>query len=185
MASMFLYVVLFQDEITYPGIVFYENPRLETLTAKETIIDHEEELGISISIPENSIGHEEIVEVVIQPSFSGAFAAPMSMEPVSPAYFIRARNDAKLEKDVTVRIQHYASIETEKDFKDLVFMRANSASSYWGPLFGSIYIFHEVDGKNVKFSLENGQFGEVKTNHFSAFMIWRRKKKKGKCIQSL
>lgn len=166
--------VLFRDEATYPGIVFHENPIQETLTFEEREINYEKEMGISIFIPENSVRVEETIGVVIQPSFSGTFAGPADLEPVSPAYLVKTEGEAQLQRDITVKIQHNASIETEEDCKDLFFLKASSSPSYRGPLFGPIYIFHEIDRSKVKFGLESRQFGEAKVKDLSWFMIWRK-----------
>lgn len=161
-------------------MTFSEIARSATITADERKIDFEEELGISIFIPENSIPDEcigdkdEGIELFILPAFSGPFAGHEDLEPVSPAYLIKTNKELKFKRDITVRIKHNACLVTEQDCKDLVFMRADSTPLHRGPLFGPIYVFHELNRSKVRFSLEDGPFGEVRINQFSLFMIWRK-----------
>lgn len=153
---------------------FFEAAKSANVTSQGGKLDFEEEIGISVSIPENAIGEEESVELFIQPVFSGPFAGREDMEPVSPAYLIKPSQGVEFKKDIAVRIQHNAVLDVEEDCEDLVFMRASSTPYYRGPLFGPLYVFHEVDPSRVTFSLTNGQFGEFKTDQFSLFQIWRR-----------
>lgn len=168
-----MHIVLFQDEDTVPGMTFSEIARSATITAEESKFDFKEELGMCLSIPENSISENESLELFVLPAFSGPFAGPEGLEPVSPAYLIKSDKEMQFTKDVTVQIQHNASLITEQDCEDLVCMRASSIPLHRGPLFGPLYIFHEVNRSKVKFSLDDGPFGELKTNQFSLFMIWR------------
>lgn len=171
-------IVLFQNGDTLPGMTFFESIRGATITAEEIKLDFEQEVGVSLSIPENSIGEEENVEIFILPAFSGPYAGHEDFEPVSPAYLIKPNREIKFNRDITVRIQHNAKLETEQDCEDLVVMRASSIPVYRGPLFSPLYVFHEVNRSRVKFSLDGGPFGEVTTNQFSMFMVWRKLRRK-------
>ena len=64
----------------YPGILFSEGTKRETITATETNIDLEE-VGISLSIPENSLSSTDTpVKLEVQPCFSGPFVVPEDVE---------------------------------------------------------------------------------------------------------
>lgn len=168
-----MHAVLFRDEDTVPGMMFSEIARSASITDEEAKFDFKEELGIYLSIAENSISEDENVELFVLPAFSGPFAGPEGLEPVSPAYLIKSDKEIRFKKDVTLQIQHNACVVTERDCEDLVFMRASSIPLQRGPLFGPLYVFHEVNRSKGMFSLDDKQFGEVKTDQFSLFMIWR------------
>ena len=171
--------MLFRDEATYPGIIFHETATREALTSEEKKLNYEKEMGISLHIPENAIGFNEATNIVIQPSFSGPFSGPAHLEPVSPAYLVKKEGEVQLQKEITVKIQHNANIETKEDCKDLFFLKADLHPSYRGPLFGPMYIFHVIDRNRVTFSLDNPHFGEAIVNDLSWFMIWRKSPKIG------
>jgi hypothetical protein len=172
-----VYVVLFQDEITVPGMIFSEIARSVTITAKEGSVDFIKELGISLFIPANTVSEDESVEFFILPAFSGPFAYPDGLEPVSPVYLIRTDKETKFKRDITVQIQHTADLLTDQDCEDLVFTRASSIPVQRGPLFDLLYVFTKVEKSNVKFDLQKGPFAELKTNHFSLFMVCRKLRK--------
>ena len=165
--------ILIKDD-TLPGMTFFKIARSATITAEEKKIDFTKELGICLSIPKNSVNNDEQVKVFVHPAFSGPFAGPKDLEPVSPAYLIKTDNETHFQKDITVQIQHSANLLTEQDCDDLVFTRASLIPLQRGPLFGPLYVFHEVNRSKVRFSFDDGPFGEVKTNQFSLFMIMRR-----------
>lgn len=158
-------------------MVFFENPKKVTLTAQEQTVNLEEELGISLHIPEGAIDAKKPVDLIVQPSFSGSYAGPENLEPVSPAYLIHANKEINFKSDITIRLQHSASIQTSEDCEGLVFLTATCAPLYRGPLYGPLYVFHEADKKKVKFCLEDGNFGEIQIDYFCWLMIWREKKK--------
>ena len=171
-------VVLFSAGDKYPGMVFFDEAKQEVITSEGRKLDYEEEMGVSLLVPEKCLKDDEQLDVVIQVSFSGTYAGPEELEPVSPAYLVRTTGEGvQLQKDLTLRIQHIACLEEEEDSKGLVVLKASSAPSYRGPIFGPIYVFHEMKGSEVKF---DGQFGEVRTRDFSWFMIWRKKKANGR-----
>lgn len=114
------------------------------------------------------------MKVFIRPAFSGPFAGPKDLEPVSPAYLLKTNKEARFQNDITVQIQHNAHLSMEQDCEDLVFTRASLIPLQRGPLFGPLYVFHEVDRNKVQFNFDDGPFGEVKTHQFSLFMIMRR-----------
>ena len=152
----------------YPGIVITKNQKvIEHLSAKK--IDLEDDIGISIDIPEDSLPPDESVDLVIQPCFSGAFEMPEDIEPASSAYLIETNKNVELKKSLLVRIQHCANLEKEEDCKDMMFLRANSDPEYRRSK--PIYIFKKVDGVEGKFTAGESQLGEIELTHFSCWII--------------
>ena len=116
----------------YPGILFSEGTKRETITTKETNIDLEE-VGISLSIPENSLSSTDPPpKLEVQPCFSGPFVVPEDVELVSPAYIVKPSRKVVFEKDVLVKIWHHANLETEEDCEDMVFLSASTSPHVQG-----------------------------------------------------
>ena len=160
-------------------MTFSQIARCVTVTVEEREFDFREELGISLSIPANAVGERESVKLFVLPAFSGPFATPDDIESVSPAYLIKADREIKFNRDITVEIQHCANLPTDSDCHDLVLMRANSVPLHRGPLFGPLYVFHEMKMNSVKF--DNKPFGELKVDQFSLdlLMIGRKHQRRG------
>ena len=146
---------------------------VEKVTSAGRVIDLDD-IGISVTVPEDSLPPDESVDLVIQPCFSGPFEIPEDMEPASPAYLIETNKKVELKKSLSVRIQHYADLQTEEDCKDMVFLQANSDPDYSGSK--PVYIFKEVEGVEIKF---RGQVGEIELTHFSWWRIGKRRKNRG------
>ena len=169
---------LFNEDPTYPGILFFENAIQESITDQEMFVDYKKQLGLTMWFPEGSVPAKAIANITIKLSFSGTFAGPIDYDPVSPAYLIKTKKAMKFQKPVHLKIQHNASIETEEDCEQLVIMRARTTPHHRGVLFGPLYIFYPIDKENSTFTLEDKQFGELRECHLDNwFMIWRRRKK--------
>lgn len=165
--------VLYRDEVAHPGVIFHECPILAILTSEEATIDYEKEMGISISVPDNAVPAEKAIDMTILPSFFGPFAGPEGMEPVSPAYLVDI-GVTQLQRVITVKIQHNASIATGQDCSDLFFLGSKLSPSNRGPLFGTLYIFQRLGGSEVSSDTESMQFGEASIKESSWLMIWRK-----------
>ena len=170
---MVYYVVithfLYADK-SYPGIVFTNNQKvIEHLSCSSNVIDLEDDIGISIVVPEDSLPPEESVDLVIQPCFSGSFEMPEDIKQASPAYLIETDKKVELKKSLLVRIQHHANLQTEEDCNRMVFLRANSDPEYRGSK--PVYIFKEVDGVEGKFTPGESQVGEIELTRFSWWRI--------------
>ena len=139
------------------------------------MIDFETEFGLSLSIPGNTVDDGETIDLIVRPAFSGPFAGPENMEPVSPAYLVKPSKEVSLKEDMVVRIQHSAASLPEGDSHDLEFLIASYSPQHRG-LFGPLYVFHKVIGKEEgRFDQDDkGYFGELQTNRFSWFMVWRK-----------
>ena len=113
----------------YPEVIFYNSPVTEHLTSSEVTIGGVEDMGISISVAQDSIHPEGPSDIVIRPCFSGPFELPENYEPASPSYLIH-HNMKDFQKDVTIRMHHYASLQNEEDCEDMAFLTASSTPEY-------------------------------------------------------
>ena len=136
-------------------------PIVENLTVEHTSISRLEDMGIEITVPENSL--KEPLELSIHPCFSGPFDLPHGYESASPAYLIKPNKNVEFLKDVTVRIQHYACLQSEEDCEDMVFLSASSIPRYRES--SPVYVFKEIQGKKGRFR-PGDQVGEISLRHF-------------------
>ena len=94
-------------------------PVIKQITSSLTIIDQLIDFGISVCVPENSLcSPEESVELSIHSCFSGPFELPDEYESASPAYLIR-RGKIDSQKPITIRMLHYASLQSEENCEDM------------------------------------------------------------------
>ena len=139
-------------------------------------VDHRDDMGLSIVIPEGSISPMESVELVIQPSFNEIFETPKGFEPASPAYLIETSKKIELKKPLLVKMQHYIRTKNENDCKSMVFLRASSVPEYRGP--DPVYVFKEEEGERVKGKFRS-QYGEIELINFSWWRIFSRRRIRG------
>ena len=161
----------------YPGLLFSEGVKKVAVTTEEKTIDLVEDVGISLKFPENSLpSTDPPLEVTIQPCFSGSYVLPDDIELASPAYVITPNREVTFQKDLVVKIQHYANLQTEEDCEDMVFLLASSTPEYRGSI--PIYKFKEM--KEAKKMFRPGQkqpLGEIQLNHFSIIGVGKIIKK--------
>ena len=157
-----------KEKAAYPGLLFSEGVKKESITSDEKTINLEE-VGASLTFPKNSLpSNEPPVEVAIQPCFSGSFIMPDDIESMSPAYVIKLNRKVKFKKDVLLKIQHNANLQTEKDCENMVFLSASSTPEYRGS--SPVYEFKEItDTKKLFISGQEKPYGEIQLNHFSIF----------------
>ena len=122
-----------------------------------------EEMGISIFVNQNTISLEkESSDISIRPCFTGPFELPENYELASPSYLIR--HDMKdFQKDVTIRMHHYASLQSEEDCEDMAFLTASSTPEYRES--HPVYTFKEIQGAKGIFK-PGDQVGEISLRHF-------------------
>ena len=125
---------------------------------------------MSISIPSGAVAKEVRIHIAV--SFAGAYVIPEDMEPVSPAYIIDTKN-AVFCKDVEVRLQHMAKLETSEECEDKVVMKASTTPTYIDGT-GPVYKFEELQGVNVKFDRGSRHFAVMKIRKFSILKVLRR-----------
>ena len=173
---MCFYLVFYEDE-KYPGVMFTKGHKFsEQITSARKEIHLEDDIGISIVTPENTVLPDESVDLVIQPclAFSGPFEMPGDIESASPVYLIKTNKKVEFKKPLLLKIQHYADLQTAEDCKDMVFLRANSDPVCRGS-GQPVYIFRKVEGDMGKFSKDGSQIGEIALTHFSWWGIGKRK----------
>lgn len=169
-----------------PGVLLCSVIR-ETLALHQTIlIDHEKEHGISASISKDSIRSaggveatqaEEPLELVIKSSLNGAFEFPEDIVAASPAYLIETSSRVATTEGaaITLRIQHYANLDTEEDCRNMIFLTAAARPVYREDKNSPMYEMKEVEGARGDFSRGERNFGEIKVSRLGCwFMIGRR-----------
>ena len=149
-------------------------PIVKHLTVEHTSkISRLEDMGIEITIPENSL-KEPLKLFSIHPCFSGPFVLPHEYESTSPAYLIKHSKKVDFLKDVTVKIQHYACLQSEEDCEDMVFLSASSIPQYRES--SPVYVFREIQGERGRFR-PGDQVGEISLRHFCILKIGKKRKR--------
>ncbi len=127
-------------------------------------------MGISLCAPQYSLSSKEAV-VHIRPCFSGPFELPDGYESASPAYLI-LHNKMHFQKDIIIRIHHYANLQSEEDCEDMAFLSASSTPEYRN--LHPVYTFKEIRGSKGVFKPGN-QIGEVALRHFCLVKAARKR----------
>ena len=174
MSYTFIHICCFYDcgfilpgvNLNYPGIVFYKAPVIRHKAAATT--DCFKSLGISLHVPKDTLN----AELNIYPCFSGPFKLPDEYESASPAYLI-LHNKVPFQKDITVRMHHYANLRSAEDCKDMTFLSASSTPEYMDSY--PVYTFKEIVGSKGIFK-PGDQVGEVSLRHFCLVKAAKRKR---------
>ena len=153
----------------FPGIAFF-NKFNACVTSNGAELSHVEEAGIAISVPEQALSASvEPLELSVCPCFTGPFKLPEEYESASPAYLIQPSRRVEFQKKVTLRIQHYARLQSEEDCEKMVFLSASSTSEC---VDGSspVYTFKEIQSAKGVFR-PGDQQGEIALRHFCIVKI--------------
>ena len=157
----------------FPGILFWDEPMKERITPQGATIQSPD-TGIFLSVPEQALSSEEKdVDILVHPCFSCVFELPVGYESTSPAYLIQPSRKVDFQKDITLQIQHYASLESEEDSEEMMFLSASSTPQYRDSK--PVYVFQEIQQSKEVFGM-NGQVGEIALRHFSLVKTGRRRK---------
>jgi hypothetical protein len=160
----------------YPGVIFFNPPATQHLTSSATTIGQLEDIGVSVSVPEKSLGSSrKASDFGIYPCFSGPFELPDEYESASPAYLLR-HDKVDFQKDLTIRMRHYACLEREEDCEDMVFLSASSTPENRESC--PVYTFKEIHGAKRMFKAGD-QVGEISLRHFCFTKIARKRHRKG------
>ena len=145
----------------------------ENLTPSEATIGQLHVTGVSIFVPSNSLNSEdEYSDLRIQPCFTGPFELPDDYKPASPAYLI-CHNRMHFQKDITIRMHHYANLQSEEDCEDMAFLSASSTPEYSESC--PVYNFKEI--QTAKGIFKPGvQVGEIALRHFCLVRAGKRKR---------
>lgn len=130
-------------------------------------INFEDETGMSLSIPENATDQKVGLSLAI--SLSQASEMPDNVDPVSPVYVLEIATEIKFRKEVEMKLQHTANLQTAEDCKDMVVLMSHDSSP--------ALKFEEMEGGSVEFH-RNGRFGMLKMKSLfsSSFKIGRKKR---------
>ena len=142
-----------------------------SITSSGANIGYLEEMGISISIPEGSVS--EPLDLVIHPCFTGPFKLPQEYRSASPAFLIHPSRRVDFQKDVTVKIHHHASLHSEEDCEDMVFLSASSTPEYRESC--PVYTFKKIRGAKTVFR-PGDQVGEIALRRFCLVKAGKRKR---------
>ena len=165
----------------FPEIVFYKTPiSIHITSSGRATIDRLQDMGISISVPEGSLSpSEEPLDLHISPCFCGPFRLPQEYESASPAYLIHHSKKTNFQKDIIIRIHHYASIGSKEDCEKMAFLSASSTPEYIESHRGEahpMFTFKKIrGGANAEFR-PGDQVGEISLRHFCILKTGKRKR---------
>lgn len=148
--------------------MFYGVPVIADLTPSETTIDQLEDIGIFVHIPESTV---ETSSIQIRPCFSGPFKLPDDYEPASPAYLIC--HSRKFKNDITISIQHYVNLQTQKDCENMAFLSACSTPQYTRESC-PVYTFNFMHDAREMFKPDS-LVGNISLQHFCLITAGKRK----------
>lgn len=154
-----------------PGVILSQPLKEATVTSRGKEIYLEDEIGASISIPRDSVVKD--AHVGISASFSGPYDMPDDVKSVSPAYLINTNEEVEFSKDVTVRMQHTASVGSPEDCEDLVLLEADSTP------VKNRYRFRVSTESTAASFLEKIHFGVMKVRKFFSKLFKIGKKGEG------
>ncbi len=159
-----------------PAVLVSEGVTKKKVTPLESCVDRLQDSGFSLAFPKDSFpSSDPPLEVSIQPCFSGPFQLPDNIELVSPAYVIKPNRKVNFIKDVTLKIRHYANLQTDEDCADMVFLTASSSPKFRESK--PVYVFKEMKAANVSFKPnEEEPVGEVALRHFFISSLGKRKR---------
>ena len=101
----------------YPGVVFSKFCAKQAVDCNGGTIVGE---GIELNVPENAIQPGDSVEIELQGCLGGPFKFPNGITPVSPVY--RIAPPFVFHREVTLKIEHFAVLESPDDCEDIVFI---------------------------------------------------------------
>ena len=111
------------------------------------------------------------MNISIHPCFSGPFELPDQYESASPAYLIHS-DKKEFQKNITIRMHHYISLQSEEDCEDMAFLSASPTPEYRGSR--PVYTFKEICRPKGIFRPGN-QVGEISLRHFCIVEIGMKK----------
>ena len=164
-------------ETKYPGIIFYGTPMSLTITSSGASFDCLQDMGISISVPKDALSSsEEPLTLSVHACFKGPFRVAKKYRSASPAYLISHSRNIHFQKDITIRMQHYAALSSQDDCEKMVFLSASSMPEYQDSK--PVYTFEEMHGAITKTTFTCGeQEGKACLRHFCLVKIAKKKSK--------
>lgn len=151
----------------FPGVVFAEPPQQFAVTSAGQDINLEEDAGISVKIPENSLAQSEAVEMTIATSFAGLFQLPDGVQAVSSVHFIKLSDKVEFKKAIKVWIQHNAVSAKGNSALRLMLLKTTSTP----PQDNSGYAFNVIKRVRVETCDDRPNWGVVKVRSFSGLAL--------------
>ena len=153
----------------FPGHILSQPSQQAKITSRGKNVDLESTSGLSLSVSKGAVAED--VTLSVATGFSGGPELPDDVESVSPAYLFKTVTTIEFSKDVSLKLQHAANLETAEGCKDMVVLQASI-----DPSQGSGQVYKQVEGTTIEFS-EEENFGVVKiTSLFSScYKIGKRK----------
>ena len=111
---------------THPGICFLCDPWKRSVTSEGGHISWLE-IGIEINIPTGAVSEGKTLELRVRPCLSGPFVLPARYQLASPMYLVSPEFD--FEKEVTLKIDHFAGLDSSSDCQRMTFISSSSTQS--------------------------------------------------------
>ena len=128
------------------------------------------EYDLCINVPEGSVTQK--TEMYIRPVLTGDFKLPPGCHQVSGIYQIECSE--KLEKDISLRMGHYAVVDSQEEYANFSFYSASAST-------GPPYVFEKVESDS--FVVDN-MYASITLHHFCFFSyFWFGEKKLRYCSQ--
>ena len=162
------------SDALYPGIVFSTLSASVRVTSAGATIDRLHDMGIAISVPEGAVSSGESFDLLIRPCLCGPFQLPRKFLSSSSAYLIRHGGKSTFQKDLLIKIHHYACLRSEEDCDSMTFLSASSTPEVQQGSHLSYYTFKEMCGVSATFKQGN-PVGELSLRHFCLLKACKRK----------
>ena len=159
--------LFFAADPIFPGIAFFKSEVRNRITSSGATV---ESTGLSVSIPAGTLREEDSTDLLIRPCFSGPFELPAEYVSASPAYLIQLSGRVTIQKDVTIRMHHYANLKTEEDCEDMVFLSASSIPQK--DMSTMVYRFKRITGARILFR-PGIPVGDITLRHFCLLKVAR------------
>lgn len=157
----------------FPGIVFWDAPFHQSIASQGATMELSQ-AGIFLSIPAQALSSaEKDVDLFIHPCFNGPFELPAGYESASPTYLIQPSSKVKFDRDATLQIHHYASLQSEEDCEEMAFLYSSPKPQYRQSK--PVYSFNKFERSSEIFR-PNSHVGEIKLQHFCLITIGRKRK---------
>ena len=113
---------LHQYDENYPDVCFLGTAVEFTVSSKGGQFASQD-YGISLSVPPDALIQKNAKRISVQPCVLGPFKYPEEYEALSAVYLITLQDG--LEKDVELRVEHFARLGTEKQANQMTFLSAS------------------------------------------------------------
>ena len=149
------------------------------ITPRGKEIDLQYEIGLSLSIPEDSLKNSD-EDIQLASSFAANYKiqsdASDKVKPVSPAYIIRTTaTTIKFDKDVSIKLQH-----TAKDSKDMVVLKADIPEEGRSRQTSTTPVFVEMRDPDVEVKTgEQCVVLKLRSLSSSSYMVGKKKMESG------